>query len=175
MLRSPMESGSGSMPPKPSDNTKNGGPEKLQKQLRVLIVDDEKFIHRMTVRMLRAKGIEKENVVCVERGHAALELLESDNKFDLILLDLDMPGIKGTDVVMALNEKGKQDLIDKIVIQSGTLARDMTAEVCKLIHGRALQKPYEVEDFFALIGYIQEHGVASWRPPVPLGIMPKGE
>ncbi len=61
---------------------------------RVLVVDDEKGIRDLFCRVLETAGYEVETA---ESGEQALEILEQ-NKFQLLLFDLNLPGIDGIEL-----------------------------------------------------------------------------
>jgi len=60
----------------------------------ILIVDDDEVIRMLMSQFLAGEGYA---VVEAEDGHAALEKL-AENPFDLVILDIAMPGIDGPDV-----------------------------------------------------------------------------
>jgi DNA-binding response OmpR family regulator len=64
---------------------------------KILVVDDEELIRSSLDDILRLEGYE---VVAVGSGEAALTMLQRET-FDLMLLDLKMPGIDGMDVFRA--------------------------------------------------------------------------
>jgi CheY-like chemotaxis protein len=63
--------------------------------LRVALADDEPIIRHLTEQMLLSMGVE---VVTVSSG-SALDALLAERSFDLVVTDVDMPGMKGTDVL----------------------------------------------------------------------------
>ncbi len=65
-----------------------------QEPARVLIVDDEEPIRISMSDLLRRRGYD---VITAEHGEAALALIHQ-RPFDLLLLDLKMPGLSGVDV-----------------------------------------------------------------------------
>ena len=69
---------------------------------RVLVVDDEHAIAKALKLKLEGDGTE---VVVANDGTKALEQMGS-GKFDLVLLDLMMPGADGFEVLEALKKKG---------------------------------------------------------------------
>lgn len=73
---------------------------------RVLVVDDEE-----PIRMLFADLLKKEkcSAVFVSSGEEAIAAIERNN-FDIVLLDIKLPGISGLDTLQKLKEK-KPDLI----------------------------------------------------------------
>ena len=63
--------------------------------LRVLIIDDEKVIRDGVERSLAGKNYQ---VAKAESGEAGIEMIEQ-NGYDVVLLDLMMPGIDGFGVL----------------------------------------------------------------------------
>ena len=66
----------------------------------LLVVDDNEMNRDMLSRRLSRRG---NTVTTAEDGHIALELIE-ENAFDVILLDIMMPGISGIDVLKTLRQ-----------------------------------------------------------------------
>jgi len=69
---------------------------------RILLVDDDRAFRISTAELLRQDGYQVETAA---DGQQAVEALR-DGRFDLLLLDLRMPGIDGTSLVTALREWG---------------------------------------------------------------------
>jgi PAS domain S-box-containing protein len=67
----------------------------------VLVVDDEAYVRSLAVRMLRGLGY---NVLAASTGPEAIQLCKtSDQRVDLLLTDVVMPGMNGREVVDALS------------------------------------------------------------------------
>lgn len=66
-----------------------------EKQRKVLLVEDEEFIRDLYVRQLTQSDFD---VKAVGDGNAALQALKSDT-FDLLLLDIMLPGMNGLQVL----------------------------------------------------------------------------
>lgn len=66
---------------------------------RLLLVDDDAVARRATVRFLTRAGFE---VVSVGSGRAALTLLDDGEAFDAAVVDLEMPGMDGLELIEAL-------------------------------------------------------------------------
>jgi two-component system cell cycle sensor histidine kinase/response regulator CckA len=62
----------------------------------VLVVDDEPGIRAIERRVLESHGY---HVVDASGGAEALDLLDSGRDFDLVIADLDMPEIRGEEMV----------------------------------------------------------------------------
>lgn len=70
--------------------------------MRVLLVDDTLINRKVFHRMLKEIGVT--NSLTVESGEKALEELSS-NAYDLVITDLQMPGMSGTDLSRAINNR----------------------------------------------------------------------
>lgn len=78
----------------------------------ILVIEDDRFIGEMYVRSLRRAGYEVDWMVDGADG-----LVAARNKsYDLIMLDIMLPEMRGTDILHAL--RGKEDLIPdtKIIV-----------------------------------------------------------
>ena len=69
---------------------------------KILVIDDEPMNHKVLEFILRDEEIYK--MACVESGPEALELLEQES-FDLIMLDVLMPGMDGLETLKRIREK----------------------------------------------------------------------
>nr|WP_255600010.1 adenylate/guanylate cyclase domain-containing protein [Afifella sp. IM 167] len=106
---------------------------------RVLVVDDNESNRDLLARRLRQDG---HDVVSVTSGIEALEILQGE-AFDLILLDLLMPGMNGLDVLLRLKADERWYQIPVIVV-SGL---NETGAVLKCIEAGAddyLPKPCDL-------------------------------
>ncbi|MBE7092323.1 MAG: response regulator transcription factor [Clostridiales bacterium] len=74
---------------------------------RVLIVDDEPLIVKGLKFSLEQEGYETD---CAHSGEEALEKFNNDN-FDIILLDVMLPGISGTDVCHSIRQESMIPII----------------------------------------------------------------
>ena len=82
--------------------------EATRTRCRIVVVDDEKDMREFLDIMLRKEGYE---VVCMPSADPALRWCR-ENRFDLVITDLKMPGIDGVELLKAV--KG----LDPDVIQS---------------------------------------------------------
>ena len=65
---------------------------------RILVIDDDPLLRRLTARLLSAEGLE---VASASGGEEGLKKLE-ESPFDALICDLLMPGLSGLDVVRAI-------------------------------------------------------------------------
>ena len=71
------------------------------KKDRILWADDEIDLLKSHVMFLEAKGYE---VVCVNNGQDAVQI-SSEEHFDIIFLDENMPGMSGLEALSMIKEK----------------------------------------------------------------------
>jgi PAS domain S-box-containing protein len=116
------------------------------KQAEILIVDDEVEIGKLFKKVLDKEGY---SVTVADRGENALNLCRK-KKFDLIYLDIIMPGMDGISVFKKIKEISPKT---KIVFFTGKLIEDKVAGMC-LDEGAAgfLRKPIPLKD---LVSYTQ--------------------
>lgn len=98
-------------------------PEGLKRSPRILVVDDEEAILKLLQFHLKRGGCE---VYLAKSGEEALELVEKEDKMDLVLLDLRLPGLSGLDTLSALRESEKASYVI-IMTAYGTIADAITA------------------------------------------------
>ncbi|MEM7244823.1 MAG: ATP-binding protein [Acidobacteriota bacterium] len=114
---------------------------------QVLIVDDEPFIRRLAQRCLEKAG---HQVLVAEDGSTALRLLEAPpDGLVAILLDWNMPGLDGEDVLNVLAKRGSTV---PVVLSSGHTERDAVRWIGPGKVQSFLQKPYTPEQLVARIG-----------------------
>ncbi len=94
---------------------KSSSPEltDLVRDAKILIVDDEPFSIVFFERLLRAAGYR--NIQSTSHP-TAVEGLHRDNQFDLILLDIHMPGISGLEVLDRLKSLDPSTHVPVIVL-----------------------------------------------------------
>jgi signal transduction histidine kinase len=71
---------------------------------RILLAEDNPVNQKLAARTLEKRG---HTVVVVADGHEALAALDKDPTFDLVFMDVQMPGLDGFEVTKALREKEK--------------------------------------------------------------------
>jgi two-component system, chemotaxis family, sensor kinase CheA len=71
---------------------------------RVLLVDDSSFFRNMLTPLLNVSGYQ---VTTVESAIDALQLCESEVEFDIIVSDIEMPGMSGFEFVEALKKNAR--------------------------------------------------------------------
>ena len=111
---------------------------------RILIVEDEGHLTRFLTKGLRAQGYVP---TVVEDGEAALRVARSDD-FDLLILDLGLPGIGGLRVLEELRSRGEK--LPVVILT----ARDDVADRVAGLEGGAddyVTKPFSFDELLARI------------------------
>jgi two-component system chemotaxis sensor kinase CheA len=90
---------------------------------RVLLVDDSPFFRNMLAPMLHAAGYE---VKAVNDAAEALKLSQGDARFDLIISDIEMPGMNGFDFAKAVRaQDGKWSKTPLLALSSHATSQDL--------------------------------------------------
>jgi DNA-binding response OmpR family regulator len=123
--------------------------------VKILVVEDEK---RMA-QVLRKSLEEESHAVCVTcDGSEALQLAQQDSSFELILLDVMLPGLNGIEVARRLRENGHQ--VPLLMLT----ARDTVHDVVKGLDAGAddyLTKPFSLAVLFARIRALERRAAAK--------------
>ncbi|MGD9329702.1 MAG: response regulator [Desulfobacterales bacterium] len=114
--------------------------------IKILLVDDEiKFLKAVADR-LAIKGFK---VATADSGEGAIQAAMQGG-FDVAVLDLQMPGMNGTQVLKILKENHK---FIEIIMLTGHATVDSAVECTKLGAFKFLEKPY---DFDKLVDALKE-------------------
>jgi two-component system, NtrC family, response regulator AtoC len=124
---------------------------------RILIADDQQATVDMLSELLSEEGYEP---VGVASGTAVLEQLQGDHGFGLLLMDLQMPGLSGLELI----ERLRKDNIDIPVIL-------ITAYGTSSIAIRAMQigaydylnKPFDLDEVLVVVKRLFEHQALASR------------
>jgi sigma-B regulation protein RsbU (phosphoserine phosphatase) len=112
----------------PSDNERG----------RLLVVDDNEMNRDMLSRRLAKRGHE---VAVAEDGHQALEMVR-EHEFDVVLLDIMMPGIDGYDVLERLRQDHAAGDLPVIMATAKDESRDIV-QALKLGANDYVTKPFD--------------------------------
>jgi two-component system, OmpR family, KDP operon response regulator KdpE len=110
---------------------------------RILVVDDEPQLRRALRSTLCALGFV---VSDVETGEAALEIVRAE-KFDLVLLDINMPGLSGLETCRAIRARSDVGILMLTV-------RDRAEDKIEALDAGAdgyVTKPFDVNELLARI------------------------
>ena len=115
----------------------------------ILVIDDSK-VQRTLARF-----------ICEEAGHAVVEAsdgsggiaaaAEASNRFNLILLDLQMPDMSGQQVLRALAERS---ITTPVIVLTADDAAPIQEECLALGAAQAVQKPSEPDGLLSLVNSV---------------------
>ena len=91
-------------------------------QKRLLLVDDSPFFRNMLSPLLSAAGYD---VTMADGGDAALSMLKSGDAFDIIVSDIEMPGIDGIEFAKACRNDDRWKETPIVALSSHTTTADM--------------------------------------------------
>ncbi|BBO84075.1 response regulator [Desulfosarcina ovata subsp. sediminis] len=111
---------------------------------KILLVDDEVIFAKNMSRLLDARGYQS---TAVNSGAEAIRELENGN-FDVVVLDLKMPGMDG---LTTLKEIKKLGLFTQTLMLTGHGSIDSALEAVKLGAYDYLTKPCEIDELTAKI------------------------
>ena len=123
--------------------------EKPSNAIRILIVDDDPQVNEFLVWLFAQKGFE---VASAQNGTQALDFLSRGN-FDVILLDLVMPGVGGFAVIKEVREAGVKL---PIVVHSSHVGCLDVERIKAMGATEVLLKPANPEELLATVRRVVE-------------------
>jgi DNA-binding NtrC family response regulator len=106
---------------------------------KILVIDDDNWIRDVLRDFLSGKGFEVE---VVNNGGSALEIFKRKG-FDIVLVDLKMPGISGIEVLKSLKQLDN-DVI--VIIMTGYASLETAMQAIKEGAYDYLTKPFQLEE-----------------------------
>jgi DNA-binding response OmpR family regulator len=115
--------------------------------LKVLLIDDDPDFSAVV-----QIGLESDSIHCTltSSGEQALELLRSENRpqFDCMLVDIELPGVSGWEILAALREGGEEA---PILFVSGRESVEERVRALRLGADDYLTKPVHIDELSARI------------------------
>lgn len=110
----------------------------------LLFVDDEKGIVEVGSLILQRLGYK---VIVAHSGEEAVEIYrQQPNQIDLVLVDMIMPGMSGSDTFNALRSINPDQ---KIILSSGYSVNDQARDIIERGCNGFIQKPFSIQDLSA--------------------------
>lgn len=125
---------------------------------RILLIDDEPVVLRAFRRILAPPH----EVVVAEGGAAGIAMLEADRRFDVIVCDLSMPGVDGSQVFRYL-ERVEPRLLPRLVFSTGGAFTDEAQRFLRDVPNVVVEKPLSPDELRRAIDEVIE-GVAGGDP-----------
>ena len=115
----------------------------LPKKARIIVVDDDEGARESLELILE----DDYDVVCTEDGFSALERIRKE-VFDLVLLDLTMPGMDGMETLKRIKSHDK--LIDVVMVSATDRAREAIASIQTGAYDY-ITKPFDPQTILAAV------------------------
>jgi two-component system chemotaxis sensor kinase CheA len=96
--------------------------DKRRKTKRILLIDDSPFFRNLISPLLDVAGY---RVTSVESADAALQMCDRGEDFDVIVSDIEMPGMDGYQLAETLRSKTRWADVPLIALSSHATAQDM--------------------------------------------------
>jgi CheY-like chemotaxis protein len=135
----------------------------------ILLVEDNPADVRLTELALGEVGLTN-TLHVAEDGREALAFLRREPEYadavrpDLVLLDLDLPRVHGTEVLEALNADDDLRRLPVIVLTSSTADEDVAASYDR--HANAyVEKPVDMDEFVGVARVIEEFWLSTVKLP----------
>jgi DNA-binding response OmpR family regulator len=110
---------------------------------RILIVDDELILTRLTAKRLRSAGFEVE---CHFEGTGAIDLIRRTMP-DLVLLDIMLPGVSGYEIFEGMRGNGELRDIPIIFFTAKSAGENDRVHLADAY----IKKPYQPENLIATV------------------------
>lgn len=116
----------------------------LNSTKKILLIEDNKINQMITQKMLEQKGITS---FIIDNGEEAIEHLK-ENQYDLVLMDVHLPGINGTEATLEIRKFNKKTPIIALTAISLNENRELL-----LSYGmdEVIMKPFVPEEFYEII------------------------
>jgi CheY-like chemotaxis protein len=109
-------------------------------RMRILIIDDEEAIGRVLVHLLGRDH----DVVVDRRASDALALLQKGASFDVVLCDVMMPGMSGTEFYEKLADVAPE-IAPRVVFLTGGAFTAATRDFLERVPNLRLEKPFDIK------------------------------
>ncbi|MHB8123560.1 MAG: response regulator [Desulfuromonadaceae bacterium] len=126
----------------------------MTNRIRVLLIDDETVFVDGLVGVLTRRGMQ---VQSVNDGLKALDLLANE-LYDVLVLDLRMPGMDGVELLKAIRER---DVQTPVIVLTGNVSIKQLAEVVKECVAEVLLKPCRIDTLVSCIENVHERKVCA--------------
>lgn len=118
-----------------------GGPRSSPGSLRILLVDDDELIRASFPPLVEILGHEVASTAA--DGDEALRLIDGGLEVDVVVLDQNMPGLSGVEVLDRLRARRPRL---PVVLSTGYLDETVAARVKNRPHVWLLMKPYSIDE-----------------------------
>jgi len=122
--------------------------------IRILLIDDEEIFVQSLTKVLKRRGMVVESA---GNGALGLELL-SQRDFDVVVLDLRMPGMDGVETLKAIRDR---DTLTPVLILSGHIELGQVSQALREGAEEILLKPCPIDTLTSAIENAYERKVCA--------------
>ena len=122
--------------------------------IRVFLIDDERLFVESLTKVLRKRDMV---IKSTHSGAEAIDILSTET-FDVIVLDIKMPGIDGVTTLKEIRDKG---IMTSVIILTGHMDIERVTEVLKMGATELLLKPCPVETLVSAIENAHERMMSA--------------
>src|SRR5271168_853618 len=140
--------------------------------LRILLAEDQEDVRQLTAYLLEQQGHE---VVAFADGRKALQA-QTKQRFDVLLLDEEMPGMTGVEVTRKIREREKTSGGHQVILAlTGNTTEQDQERLLGAGFDRCLGKPFHLADLLRTLGELNLQPIAISRPEPAPPANPEGE
>jgi len=130
----------------PSNQRQNE--QKTESRPKILVIDDEESILSLISDILTAEGYQ---VSCAENGEKGVERAQKE-EFDLIIVDIMMPGIDGIETIRRIRQFNT--VVSILILTAYGKRKDAVINAVKFGVFDYITKPFDVDYLVSLIKYV---------------------
>jgi CheY-like chemotaxis protein len=116
--------------------------------MQVLFVEDDAMNRRVVRDMLMVAGAEMSEAADAETGLAMI----SEGGYDVILMDLRMPGMDGLNAIRQIRARGDAKATLPVIVVTADTANDIRADCLRVGADEVILKPVAMKALFDAIG-----------------------
>ena len=137
--------------------------------IQILLIEDSPSDANLTIKRLKTAKVLNE-LHWVEDGETAMEFLHNKGEYadaprpDLILLDLNLPGMDGREVLQEVKIDSNLQRIPVVILTTSADEHDVL-RAYNLKANCYITKPVEVQHFLSIVGLIEDFWLAAVKLP----------
>jgi two-component system cell cycle response regulator DivK len=116
---------------------------------RILIIEDNEKNMKLVRDILQAKGFETMEAVTAEEGLALVKL----HRFDLVLMDIQLPGMNGIEALGCLRADEETNKIPVVAVTASVTMQDQS-QITRAGFDAFISKPISVKEFIETVNAI---------------------
>jgi two-component system, cell cycle response regulator DivK len=116
---------------------------------RILIIEDNEKNMKLVRDILQAKGFETMEAVSAEEGLALVKL----HRFDLVLMDIQLPGMNGIEALECLRADEETNKIPVVAVTASVTMQDQS-QITRAGFDAFISKPISVKEFIETVNAI---------------------